>query len=446
MAALRPTIGPVEIIGIHSSGKGITQWNDKKYYIPHTIPEEIVIAETQNSRRGFRTAVIQSIIKPSEYRIKAACPFYDKCGGCHFQHIRYAHQLRLKQSIIQSAFNKYGIHYPVPDVTGATENFYYRNKVTFEISYSQDTAVIGFHPEWENNSVIAIDECIIVQKNIHTFFQMLKPFMMAYIKEENISLIRRFTIRCNQKEEIMLVFELALLPTKKFFSFISQINKATAYSVAMYYFISKTNRNSIIDYIHIEKTPAYLYETIENKTLRISPATFFQNNMEITEKILRYIEEKIDFEKVSVMYDLYSGNGTLSMVLCQNKETRIIGIEGNVVAVSDAIYNATINKDCNSQYICGDVLETFTESFLVKHPKPDVIMLDPPRSGTLIEIQKNILRIKPTFIVYVSCNPVSLAWNLSQLLQEYDLMNVQPFDMFPQTYQVETVVLLCRKH
>jgi len=177
---------------------------------------------------------------------------------------------------------------------------------------------------------------------------------------------------------------------------------------------------------------------------QVSPSTFFQPNPLQALNIYKIIREFAQVSNHDFVYDLYSGAGTITCYLAKDSG-HIIGIEGSLVAVNDAIENSRINKISNISFISGDILETFNPEFIKKNGKPDLIILDPPRSGTLIEIKKAMLWAEPSKIIYVSCNPVSLAWDMKQLTEKYEISAIQPFDMFPHTHQLETVVLLTLK-
>lgn len=441
MEIRRPIIGPLKVDEIHSGGKGIGIWNEKKYFIPFVIPEEIIIAQTENRRLGFRTARIHEIIKESPKRVLPICTYFGFCGGCNFMHIDYNHQLFLKKQILQKAFEKYKIPLQVTEIEPAVGNINYRNKAVYQVKYDSQTNFVGFHPEWEHKHVIDVENCYLLQPVINSTYKIIRRELNSFYEKTKDTSIRAFTIRCNSKGECQLIFELNERYTENSILFISSIREHFKV-IGIHYYIRGEHWKKNDTIVHIKQTEPYLYENILGVNLRISPSTFFQNNIEITEKILRYISQNVDFNKINVLFDLYSGNGTISMSLINHLPIRLFTIEGNLHAVNDAIYNS--HDKSNHVHIHGDVLDTFNLNFINHYPKPDAIILDPPRSGTLIEIQKNIINAKPKTIVYISCNPVSLAWNLQQLISKYKITHVKIFDMFPQTHQFETIVILER--
>jgi 23S rRNA (uracil1939-C5)-methyltransferase len=185
----------------------------------------------------------------------------------------------------------------------------------------------------------------------------------------------------------------------------------------------------------------YLTEEIESLQFRFGPRSFYQPNPLQAASIYRNIDSLLKLTGKEFIVDLYTGVGTIACFLAK-KSSKVIGIEGSAEAISFAKTNATTNNLHNTSFITGDILETFKPNFVDAVGNPDVVILDPPRSGTLIEIKKTILYASPKKVVYVSCNPVSLAFDLTMLIQGYKIMEIQPFDMFPHTHHLETVVLL----
>lgn len=437
---LRPIIGPVRVNEIHSSGKGIAIWNEKKYYIPHALTNEDYMIKTENRRLGFRTAKIISIEKQSSSRRTPICPYFGLCGGCNFMHIEYNEQIAIKKTILQNAFIKYQIPFNIKTHVPAINTLNYRNKATFQVLYQNQQIKIGFHPEWAKNELIEIKSCFLLKPIINEYFDKIARSIRHYFYKTNDKQILSFTIRCNRQDHVMLIIEIQNHPTNELQQFFDEIKTILKTTDSFYFFIKPKEKKESPLAIHIENTSLYLFEKIHDINLRISPFTFFQNNIEITEEIIHFIKNSLNFTSVYNLFDLYSGNGTMSLPLIANKGIQLWGIEGNPSSIEDAKFNSQNNP--LHHHILGDVLLTFTKTFLKNHPHPDVILLDPPRSGTLIEIQKNIIESSPAFIVYVSCNPISLAWNLSQLITHYTIKHTVIFDMFPQTHQFETVVIL----
>jgi len=440
MEVKRPIIGPLEVNELHSSGKGIAYCNDKAYYIPYAIPNEQYILQTENRRLGFRTARIIKIEKASKFRVIPTCPHYFECGGCNFMHINYDQQLNLKKILLQNAFNKYKVSYSVSEIIASPSPLQYRNKASYQIRIRQGKLLIGFHPEWNKNEIVEIDSCCLLKPVINKYFNILKNILIEYNNNKSLDNFSSLTIRANSYNQIMILIELLKKPNEYEITVLKAIKKNINTGDSIYYYIKNIDKYSLPDYYLMDDTEPYIYEEMNQVKLRISPFTFFQNNKAITELIINDIKRLIPFDSISLMYDLYCGNGTISLPLVYNRPIKLIGIEGNPMAVEDAKVNSQYNP--LHLHIVGDVLATFNDNLIKKYDPPTLILLDPPRSGTLIEIQKNIIASEVPYVVYLSCNPVSLAWNLSQLISDYNIIFLKIYDMFPQTHQMETLVVL----
>jgi 23S rRNA (uracil1939-C5)-methyltransferase len=184
-----------------------------------------------------------------------------------------------------------------------------------------------------------------------------------------------------------------------------------------------------------------MYKMLGGNRFRLHASSFFQPNIRQVEKIFETLQNWADLSGREKVYDLYTGVGTLALSLAPGAK-HVTGIEGSPFAIEDARENASMNGIENVEFLVGDILETFRPEFLLKHGKPDIIVLDPPRSGTLIEIKKTINASGAEKVIYLSCNPVSLAFDLKQLSEIYMVTRIQPFDMLPHTHHLETLVML----
>jgi 23S rRNA (uracil1939-C5)-methyltransferase len=192
------------------------------------------------------------------------------------------------------------------------------------------------------------------------------------------------------------------------------------------------------------QTNAELLERSRNLQFRLRPSGFYQTNPLQASNLFKLVSELAAAQAKDVVYDLYTGAGTIALHVAKQANF-VIGIEANENSIEDANYNAQINGILNVKFIQGDVLASFTTDFVDSNPKPSIVILDPPRSGTLIEIKKTILYAQPHTIIYVSCNPAALAKDLKMLTTAYSIACIQPIDMFPHSHHIETVVKLVRR-
>ena len=386
---------------IHSGGRAAgtaeTDTGAKTIYADNAIPGEEAEVEIMRRQRGFRQAVVRRLLKASPDRITPFCPHASICGGCNWQHMAYPAQRYWKRQILIDALAKYEIETPpVPDVAPSPLQQGYRNKSEYAFA-SQPEPIFGFHPKEEAHKIFECDTCFLQPPRVHLMakkvFELTKGLPLQYLQ-----------IRTTTLGDTCCIFGFA----------------------AQQYVVGS----------------ARLTEKIDSIAFEYGPFSFFQPNPLQAVALYRQIKRYAGLSGSETVYDLYTGIGSIACYIADGAK-EVIGIEGNPAAVLDAKENAKINGMAHVRFIAGDILETFTSDFVDRNPKADLIILDPPRSGTLIEIKKAILYAAPQKIIYVSCNPVSLAWDLKQLCAGgYRVTALQPFDMFPHTHHVETVCLL----
>jgi len=421
---------------MHSGGRaaGIADAhtpNPKQIYADHAIPGEEAEVEILRRQRGFRQGVVHRLIKPSPNRVAPFCPHASVCGGCNWQHIDYPTQLFWKREILVDALAKYGIVTPpVPEVIPSELTIGYRNKSEYAF-VSEPEPVFGFHQRDDNRKVFACEVCFLQAPHVHqiakTIF-MLAGDMLQALQIRTTTLRNTFCVLTFNKER------LTTLESDATIRFLGRLKEVLPEVDGWFY----RNDSEWVCFGGSER----LEEAIDDIRLIYSPQAFFQPNPLQAAALYRQVKEYAALSGTETVYDLYTGVGSIACYLAA-KAKLVVGIEGNGDAVRDAVENARINGLSNTLFITGDILETFTPEFIDHHPKADVVVLDPPRSGTLIEIKKALLYAAPKKIIYVSCNPVSLAWDLKQLCAGgYRVTALQPFDMFPHTHHVETVCLL----
>ena len=436
----------VHFTGIHSGGKSVGMVGSenqmtKKIYADNAIPGEEALVTVLRRQRGFRQGVVHQILTPSPHRVTPFCPHAGICGGCHWQHIAYPAQLYWKRQILADALAKYGIHTSaIPEVIPSPLLHHYRNKSEYAFS-SEPAPVFGFHPKEERRTVFACEHCFLQAPQVHQIAKnvcrvALELGIPFYRYADRTGVLQSLQVRTTTLGDTFCILGL----TKTESCFLDRLQQEIPMVNGWFYYVSGPN-TFYPDYIYAGGA-RYLEETIDGIRFAFSPESFFQPNPLQTAALYRQVKTYSGLDRGKTVYDLYTGIGSIACYLA-NDAGQVIGIEGNPVAIRDANKNAALNGLSNTQFIAGDILETFTPAFIDHHPKADLIILDPPRSGTLTEIKKALLYAAPQKIIYVSCNPVSLAWDLKQLCAGgYRVTAIQPFDMFPHTHHVETVCLL----
>lgn len=400
-----------KILRLNNEGEGVGIIDNIVTFIKGALKDEVVKVKIDEIYKNYAKASIIEIVEKSIDRRIPICPYFDYCGGCNLMHMDYNDQLKFKKEKIESIFKKICNM----DITLSSINSYntlnYRNKVVFKVKDDK----IGFYKS-KTNEIIDINECIISDKKINEVLLKLREF----IKENTDHKITEVMIRvCN--DEIMISINKLNDDYKdefiKLFNYVSSIY----ISDELVYGVNSLNQK------------------LNNLVFDVSPKSFFQVNPVTAENLYNKVLSFINNSDTIV--DLYSGTGTITMLLSK-KARRVMGIEVVKDAVIDAKNNLLLNDIDNVEFIC-DKVENKIDT--LKDLNVDTLVMDPPRSGSDKKTLKSILEIEPKSIIYISCNPVTLARDINTLKEKYEIKDISAFDMFSQTYHVETVCVLERK-
>lgn len=447
---------PLLLEEIHSSGRCAGRYGKKNVYLERGIPGETVSFTLDRRKQGFYSGIVEEVIDSSPHRILPFCMHYESCGGCSWQHIQYPYQLKLKHRILCNALEKYSIKTPpVPPLIPSPETRYFRHRM--EYTFTSDAfhnvkgrfanqPALGFHVNGEPGKVLDIQECYLQAEPSRGICKFavdtaLDQGMDFYNHEKKTGFLRSLSVRINQVGEVMILLGLAEDREYERNELLGRLKLAFPCIVSLNHTLHLSAGHSQLQgtIIPFEGTQPFLHETLCGLQFRIHASSFFQPNVKQAEQILLTARKWVRGHPK--IYDLYSGVGVIALTLA-HFGGQVIGIEGSSDAIADASENARLNGIQNVQFLTGDILETFKPSFLQTFGKPDLIVLDPPRSGTLIEIKKTINASGANNVLYLSCNPVSLAFDLKQLTEVYRVIQIQPFDMLPHSHHIETLVLL----
>jgi 23S rRNA (uracil1939-C5)-methyltransferase len=450
---------PILLGDIHSSGKSIANYNAKNIYIEYGIPGELVRVVLDTSKKGYYGGKVSEILNTSENRTKPFCKHFGLCGGCTWQHIDYSFQLKLKRKILENALHKYSISAPqIPEVMPSPEISHFRHRMEYSFSAdgwteqhhsnTSNTPVMGFHLTDSSNQVFNVDECYLQADPSREVSESIKVFASRnnipfYNHRDNSGFLRSLSIRTTLSSDIMLILGVAYENHILLENLITYIKNQFPFINSLSYTIHASEKHSQLQgkINPCDNSTGFIYEHLNGFIFRIFATSFFQPNALQAGNIFKFAREWAGLTGRERVIDLYSGIGAIALILAPFSKD-VLGIEGSEASVEDAKENARLNGIKNADFIVGDILETFNLNFLGRYGKPDLIVLDPPRSGTLIEIKKTILASGADKLLYLSCNPVSLAFDLRQLCERYKVSRVQPFDMLPHTSHLETLVLL----
>ena len=388
---------------LNDTGEGIGKINNEIVFVEKTVPGDVVEVENIIKHKNYLEASPAKIIKNSSKRIPAPCPYYEKCGGCQIMNLNYPGQLAYKKEKVINIFKKYGDITVNPNIVFDKE-WHYRNKITLQAENNK----IGLFKS-KSNEIVEIDECLLISNSMNELIKFIK---------ENIKLagINQIMLR-EANNQHMVVFK-------------GNIDNTEALKL-----------KNKVDSIYINNNHIYgtkeITTTLEKYTFKISKDSFFQVNHNQTIKLYNKVKEYLNKKKK--ILDLYCGTGSIGIYVSDNCQS-ILGIEINKQAIKDANINKKINNIENISFKCGDVANIITSK-----DKYDTIIVDPPRSGLSKKTRKILLEISTNYIIYVSCNPITLVRDIKELSSKYELKDITLFDLFPNTYHVESISLLIHK-
>ncbi len=396
-----------------STGRGVGKLNDKVVFVNGGLKDEEYTIDVVFDKNNYSEANIVSIEKQSDERRKYDCPYTD-CGGCDIGHQEYDCQLLFKYNKVKKAIERIGglDNIKILDVIPSKETEY-RNKVVLNVNND----AIGFYKN-NTHEVIDIDNCIICNKKINELIVILKKFIAKY-KEHNINNV---FIRSENETMINIIAYNFKLKNE-----------------LIEHILKNTEVNSILVNGKVIYGERYITIELLGNKFKASSESFFQINKEQTEKLYNKVIEYSNTGK-NIALDLYCGVGTITALLSKNFN-KVIGIEEVKSAVFDAKDNMELNNINNVEFLCGKV-----EFLLDKiKDKVDLVVVDPPRNGLHNNTVKSILDIKPESLIYVSCNPETLARDLKLFNNDYTIEEVSLFDMFPNTHHIESIAKLVRR-
>lgn len=441
----------LEILDNGINFEGISKLDNMTVFIPECIIGEKVNAKIVKVNTSYCFALVNKIIEKSTYRKEAVCEVYNRCGGCACQHIDYDFTLDLKAKIVANALKKQGVSVEkMESCIGMGLPYYYRNKVQYPVGIDRKgNTILGFYAKRSHdiveNNCCYIQDRIIDMLSKEIFRILLENNFEGYNEEKLSGDIRHIMIRRGyHTSEIMVVLVVnnkKIVNDARMKKVISLIRNINDNIQSVFININDQNTNEILG----QKTVCvygdeYISDYIDEYKYLISPKSFFQVNTSQTEILYNTLSEKLELDENDVLFDLYSGVGTIGIFLSKYVN-KVYGIEIEEEAVKMANMNLELNNIHNAEYIAGGV-EDKIEEFKDRNIHPSVIVVDPPRKGLDEKSIEYILEFGPEKIGYVSCNPATLARDLKRLSEKYDIVSITPVDMFPQTVHVETVTIL----
>jgi len=459
----RKILSDVVITDMSSEGMGIARIDGKVIFAEKAVPGDVVDVEVRKSKKSFAEGVIAELKTASPLRIKAECQHFGVCGGCKWQHISYAEQLKFKKKIVADAFERIGkIDFPqMPDVLGCENNFYYRNKLEFAFTdrrWLTETEIrsgatyehrnaLGFHVPGSFSGVIDIEKCWLQADPSNQIRIAVKEFALKNgytffnLKDQN-GLLRNLMIRTTSTGEVLVLISFYENEEEKIEVLLSYVDETFPQITSLQYVINGKRNDTIYDLEpKVYKGNAYIIEQLGNYRFKIGTKSFFQTNSVQAKALYDITKDFAALKPDDVVYDLYTGVGSIALYVSDSCK-RVVGVELIEAAIADAKENAKLNSVDNCTFYAGDMRMVLKPEFIATNGKPDVVITDPPRAGMHEDVVKMLLQLEAPKIVYVSCNPATQARDLQLLSEKYEVVRVQPVDMFPHTTHIENVAEL----
>jgi len=438
-------------VDISFEGKGVVKLSYGVVFVDGLFPGEEADIEILYKRAGSYFGRVARLINKSPDRIQPRCGVCTACGGCQFQQLSYKAQLEYKRNKVKDAFRRHlKDEVNVKDTIGMDDPYNYRNKIQIPIGRDPHGKIVSGFYRSGTHKIIAIDECHIEDKRASKIVSAVKKLMSAfhydpYNEDTGYGLIRHLLIKTSYHyDEIMLTIVTTVDEFKGKNNFVKELVKLCPEIKVIVQNINKRDTNVILgDKERVLYGSGTIKDSILGVDFLISSKSFFQVNPIQVEKLY---QKAIDFAKIDKnckVFDAYCGIGTISLIASKQAK-EVLGVEIVEDAIKDARKNAKLNGINNASFICGDAGETL-ENLAAQDRKFDVVFVDPPRKGLDEKFINSLLKISPPTIVYVSCDPETLARDVSILKENYYIVEIQPVDMFPQTFHVETVCLLLRR-
>lgn len=456
----------VLITDIGSEGNALARVDNQVVFVPMLIPGDVVDINIRKKRKKFLEG---SVIRFHEYsadRIAPVCKHFGVCGGCKWQHLPYPLQLKYKQKQVTDNLTRIGKVElpPISPIIGSSNVYNYRNKLEYTFSdkrwltreevnsdndFEKEDA-LGFHIPGLFDKVLDIRECHLQPAPSNAIRDAVRRYahrnaLPFFNLRQQSGFLRNLIIRNSGDGKIMVIVVFFLDEKERREGLLDYIASEFPMITSLFYIINNKKNDSLADQLPIlYKGDDHLEEQMEGLRFRIGPKSFYQTNTKQALELYRIAHDFAGLTGKEIVYDLYTGTGTIANFVASSS-LKVVGIEYIEDAVIDARINSQLNNIKNCVFFAGDIKDVLTEHFMEINGHPDVVITDPPRAGMHEDVVKAIMSAAPSRIVYISCNPSTQARDILYLSGKYEVVRVQPVDMFPHTHHVENAVLLNRR-
>ena len=453
----------VKVVDTASKGKTVAKTDEGAIiFLNSGVPGDVVDISTYKKRKGFYEGNIVKFHTLSEHRTEPVCQHFGVCGGCKWQHMKYDAQLIFKQKEVAENLKRIGkLDLPELKPILAVENpYWYRNKMEFSFSNQRwltkeevDSGIeinrnaLGFHKPGMWDKIVDVDKCHLQadpSNAIRNFVRLYahKNELTFFDPKNQVGFLRSLMIRTTSTDEVMIVLQIFHKEDAILFPLLDAVATEFTNLISIQYVINGKANDTIYDQeIVCYKGQDFITEVMEDLQFKITAKSFYQTNSLQAYELYKVVRELADLKGDELVYDLYTGTGTIAQFVAQNA-LKVVGVDVVPDSIEAAKTNAIYNKIDNVFFETGDMKDIFTEDFITRHGKASVVITDPPRDGMHKGVVQQLLDLNPERIVYVSCNSATQARDLYLMKENYRVIASQAVDMFPQTHHVENVVLL----
>ena len=457
----------IKLLSAGAKGVSIGKTEDgKTIIVSGAIPGDIVNARVKKAKSKYYEADAVEILTPSPFRVEPECEHFGICGGCKWQNMSYEKQLEFKQDEVVNNIKRIGgiEDFENLPILGGDEPYYYRNKMEFSFSNARwltseeiksgtdinQKNALGFHIPGQWSKILDLKNCYLQEYPSNEIRLAIRNYAIEnkldfFDLKSQDGFLRTLMLRQNSKGEWMILIQFFKENEEQRIKLLNFILEQFPQITTLLYAINPKGNDSVYDLdIKTYFGEGFIFEEMDGLKFKIGPKSFFQTNYKQALNLYRKTLEFADINENQVVYDLYTGTGTIAQYIARHTK-QVIGIEAVPEAIDAAKENAKLNGLANCIFYCGDMKEVFTEEFLAQHPKADVLITDPPRDGMHPKVVEQILKLSPNRIVYISCNSATQARDLALMKDFYKVEKILPVDMFPQTHHVENIALLTKK-
>ena len=461
-----PLIEGLHITTLAAEGKAMGKVDNQVVFVPMTLPGDIVDVQIRKHHRRYMEGTVVRFIEKSPLRIEPFCQHFGTCGGCKWQNLPYDEQLKQKRQQVEDQLVRIG-HLDIPEVRpclGSARTREYRNKLEFtfadrrwltyeEIAEGGDiaaTPAVGFHIPGCFDKVLDI-ECCHLQIDLSNKIRLAtKQYCIDHgytfhNARAHEGLMRTMVVRTASTGEVMVIVVFNENDRERIDALMSYLRDEFKEITSLIYMVNDKWNDSLGDREPIcFAGKDHIIEEMEGLRFKVGPKSFYQTNSEQAYELYKVARDFAEISEEDTLYDLYTGTGTIAN-FCARRARRVVGVEYVPEAIEDAVINSRLNNIDNTTFYAGDMKDVLSDEFIERNGHPDVVILDPPRAGVDERVLEVIKRAAPERMVYVSCNPSTQARDLAILSDMYEILAVQPVDMFPHTHHVENVVKLRKR-